>query len=395
MSESNSNLSRRNLLGLTSKAAIAAAIGSEALAKTDKLVAPGTQPVDKKPKIINYNPKMKYRKLGKTGLMLSEVSLGGHWKNREANPFWGDFENEKVPEDVVKNRTEVISACIDAGINHLDITTGAECLAYGAALKGRREKFIIGADNHRLCLRSPGNRNVKSQTRNIEECLRQLKTDYMDIWRVQARQMGGHKMTDMEVAIEAAEKARKAGKIRHFGISSHNRRWLQQVIEKYTQVEMVIFPVTARTKEKGLAITKENIVESEQPFRNAKDRSVSIFETVRKHKVGLVTIKPFAGGNIFQSFKNKTKFPVLGVGLKEENDLARLTLKCILTRYDEITCTVPGLTTIYEVDNAARASYERSLTMTPAEREWLEETTSKQMAQLPSEYQWLRDWEVI
>jgi predicted aldo/keto reductase-like oxidoreductase len=370
-------------------------MGSEALAKTDEKASPGSQPVGKKPKIVNFHPKMKYRKLGKTGLMLSEVSLGGHWKNREAGSFWRDFAKEEVPADVAKNRTEVISVCIDAGINYLDITTSAECLAYGVALKGRREKFIVGADNHRMCLRQSENINVGAQTRNIETCLGQLQTDCLDIWRVQARQMGNHKLTDVEPAIEAADKARKAGKIRHFGLSSHNRVWLQQVIEKYPQIEMVIFPVTAMTKEKGLPITKENVAEREQPFKNAKDRSVSIFETVRKRQVGLVTIKPFAGGNIFQSFKSKAKFPIMGVGLKEENDLARLTLKCILACYREITCTVPGLTTVYEVDNAARASYEGSLAISPAEKEWLEGQTGERLAQLPSEYEWLHDWEVI
>ena len=31
-------------------------------------------------KILNYNPNMEYRRLGKTGLMVSAVCLGGHWK---------------------------------------------------------------------------------------------------------------------------------------------------------------------------------------------------------------------------------------------------------------------------------------------------------------------------
>ena len=105
-----------------------------------------------------------------------------------------------------------------------------------------------------------------------------------------------------------------------------------------------------------------------------------------------MTIKPFAGGHIFKTVK---KFPVLGVGLKDENDLARLSLQCILTLYDEITCIVPGLTTVYEVDNAARVPYMRDVAMTPAERQWLERITEKQLASLPDEYKWLRDWDVI
>ena len=101
-------------------------------------------------KILNYNPKMHYRRLGKTNLMISEVSLGGHWKNRNAGRFWDHFANEEVPEDVAKNRSDVISTCIDVGINYLDITTAAECLSYGAALKGRRDKMYVGADIHTL-----------------------------------------------------------------------------------------------------------------------------------------------------------------------------------------------------------------------------------------------------
>ena len=81
--------------------------------------------------------------------------------------------------------------------------------------------------------------------------------------------------------------------------------------------------------------------------------------------------------------------------MKEENDLARLTLQCILACHEEITCTVPGLTTVYEVDNAARASYTRELAMSPADRQWLEAATREGLASLPPDYQWLRDWDVI
>ncbi|MHC4799811.1 MAG: hypothetical protein ACYTF1_24515, partial [Planctomycetota bacterium] len=66
-----------------------------------------------------------------------------------------------------------------------------------------------------------------------------------------------------------------------------------------------------------------------------------------------------------------------------------------LTKYEEITCTVPGFTTVYEVDTGVRASSQRKLTMSPADRQWLEEVTEEQMAKLPPEYQWLREWDVV
>ncbi len=340
--------------------------------------------------IVNYNPKMHYRRLGKSKLMLSEVSLGGHFKNRGGGRYWDTFAKDKVPEDVAKNRTEVISACIDVGINYLDITTAAECLLYGEALKGRREKMIVGADDHRLGPRNRRNCNVKALTHNIDECLRRLKSDYMDIWRVQADMGGRNSDADVKVMIETFQKAHKAGKVRHFGISAHNRPWAQHVIETFPEVEMFIFPCTARTKEKGKPVAKDNVAEA-GAGAGGRDTSQSIFEALRKQDVGLVTIKPFSGGSLF---KGRGKFPVMGVGSKQENDLAKLVLQCILTN-NAITATVPGLTTVYEVENAARASYDRLLGMTPREKEWLARVTDERWEQLPEEYHWLRDWEVV
>ena len=339
-------------------------------------------------KIVNHNPKMRYRRLGKSNLMLSEVSLGGHFKNRGGGRYWDTFAKDEVPEDVAKNRTEVVSACIDVGINYLDITTAAECLLYGVALKGRREKMIVGADDHRLGPRNRRNCNVKALTHNIDECLRRLKSDYLDIWRVQADMGGRNSDADVKVMIETFQKAHKAGKVRHFGISTHNRPWAQHVIEKFPEVEMFIFPCTAKTKEKGKPVTKDNVADANAVNWKGKK---SIFQSLREQNVGLVTIKPYSGGSLF---KGKAKFPVMGAGSKQENDLARLVLQCILTN-NAITATVPGLTTVYEVENAARASYDRLLGMTPREKEWLARVTDEHWKQLPEEYHWLRDWEVV
>ncbi len=386
------DLSRRDFMRNTSLAAagtIAGALAGQGQAATGSAG---------EAKILNFHPKMQYRKLGKTNLMVSEVSLGGHWKNRNAGRYWDSFANEEVPEDVAKNRTEVVSACIDSGINYLDITTAAECLCYGEAIKGRREKMHVGADIHNLGPRGSDRCNVKDQTFNVETCLRLLKTDYLDIWRPQAKmsgQLGTDQLnTDAEVEslIETFQKLHKEGKVRHLGMSSHCRPWFEHVLGKYPEFEMIIFPCSAKTKAKDKPPTTDNVQE-ENPGHGS-DQTQSIFEVVKEKNVGIVTIKPYFGGSLFVESSGKVSFPVMGVGSKTENDLARLTLQCILAN-PSITATVPGLSTVYEVENAARASYTRQFAMAPADKQWLMEITDRQWANLPPDYAWLRDWEVV
>lgn len=388
---SSDQLSRRTFIRNTSLAAAGTVAGALA-GKGDAVPRPRDESKPDISKILNYHPKMYYRRLGKTNLMISEISLGGHWRapwrDRSGGWWWGKFIKKEVPEDVARNRTDVVSRAIDCGMNYVDLTGAEECLAYGAALKGRREKMIVGADDSKLCPRRDEYCNVKSQIYNVEQCLRHFGTDYLDIWRVQAKMDGTNTDADVEAMIEAFKKLHKAGKAKHFGISSHSRPWTQHVIEKYPEIEMFIFPCTAKTKEKGKAPTPSNIEEVNAGYG---PENKSVFQSLRDRDVGLITIKPFFGGRLLKTHD----IPKLGVGSKEDNELARLTLQCILNFNDAVTAVIPGLSTIYEVDNAARASYERPLAMTAADEDWLMRKTNERWAKLPAEYTWLRDWETI
>ncbi|KPL10416.1 hypothetical protein AMJ85_05845 [candidate division BRC1 bacterium SM23_51] len=91
-----------------------------------------TTPPARPASILNYNENMEYRRLGKTNLMVSAVCLGGHWKR--INVMEQDFD---------QNRREVVSRCIDVGMNYIDACCRAEVLAYCKALQGRRDKMYV------------------------------------------------------------------------------------------------------------------------------------------------------------------------------------------------------------------------------------------------------------
>jgi len=136
-------LSRRTFIRNTSLMAAGALTGS--LAGKGCTLSNNTKPGDiskiDTSKILNYNPKMGYRRLGKTNLIISEIVLGAHFNNPSGQHFWAKFVNDELPAEIANNRTEVVSRCIDHGINFLDITYGGEALAYSTALKARRDKI--------------------------------------------------------------------------------------------------------------------------------------------------------------------------------------------------------------------------------------------------------------
>ena len=111
-------------------------------------------------KILNYNEQMEYRRCGKTGLMVSAVALGGHWKRvvkmigGTEPQGWMTMDIDR--QDFQKNRHDVVTRCIERGINYVDACCREEILAYAKALQGRRDKMYLGYSWHIKESRFPG-----------------------------------------------------------------------------------------------------------------------------------------------------------------------------------------------------------------------------------------------
>ncbi len=137
---------------------------------------------------------------------------------------------------------------------------------------------------HNLCPRRSNRSNIKDQAFNVETCLRLLKTDYLDIWRPQAKMAGklgtNQLNTDPEVEalIETFQILHKLGKVRHLGMSCHCRPWFEHVLNKYSEFEMIIFPCSAIIKVKGEVPTAANTDEVNPG--HGSDQTQSIFKAV-------------------------------------------------------------------------------------------------------------------
>jgi len=326
-------------------------------------------------RILNYNPDMEYRRCGKTNLMVSAVCLGGHWKRLDTvvpslakGNAWGmvDLENPAFQ----KNRAEVVSRCIERGMNYIDACTGGEVLAYSRALKGRRDKMYLGFSWAEGEIRNPECRTFEKLKATLDHGLKAAGLEYVDLWRVTClEQSGQHDLRTIEEMIKALEWAKKTGRARFTGISSHDRPHIRHLIETYPkQIEVVVTPYTAKSK----------VVED----------PMGLWAAMKQHDVGWFGIKPFASNSVFKG----TSAPN-DPHAKEDNEIARLAIRYILCN-PAITAPIPGLITVDQVDNVALAVLERR-ELDREEKARLDRAMDRAWATLPYHYQWLKDWEYV
>jgi uncharacterized protein len=145
------------------------------------------------------------RELGKTGLEISIIGFGG-----------GHFVRPSLDEQM---SIRLVHAAIDAGVTFMDnaweYNDGESERRMGLALKGRRDQVTLMT---KVCAR-----DRKTAEAQLEESLRRLKTDVIDVWQFHEinYDSDGDWIFRAGGAIEAAVAARQAGKIRFIGFTGH------------------------------------------------------------------------------------------------------------------------------------------------------------------------------
>jgi len=361
------NLTRREFMrdGATTAAGLAVGVG-----------AMGNRPAHaaEVTKTRSYSPEMEYRPLGKTGLWVSAVCMGGHWKRIEKmvpSAIKGDnwLAASLDDEAFKKNRRDVVTRCIESGINYIDACTREEVITYAEALRGRRDSMYLGFSFYQYEMRNPKFRTASALLETLEKGFEEANLEYVDLWRITMHeQSGNHTESEVDEMMKALETARKQGKCRFTGFSSHDRPHIKSMIEKYPNVvQVVVTPYTAKSKVKP---------------------EDSLFDAVKQHGVGVFGIKPFSSNALFQG-DGSLESPTA----EEDSRMARMAIRYILAT-DVITAPIPGMINTHQVDNMVKAVKERR-ELDKAEAKELEQAMDKAWAKLPANYQWLKDWEYV
>ena len=160
---------------------------------------------------------MEYRKLGRSGLFVSALTLG-------TMTFGGQGGLSKVGSTDVAGARRQVDMCLDAGINLFDtanIYSGGESEeVLGEAVAGRRGDLLL-ATKVRMSVGSGPNSTGLSRhhiIRQCEESLRRLRTDYIDLYQV--HEWDG--ITPLEETLEALDTLVRSGKVRYVGSSNYS-----------------------------------------------------------------------------------------------------------------------------------------------------------------------------
>ena len=246
---------------------------------------------------------MNYRKLGNTGLLVSEIGLGGEWLERHG------AEEVKA----------VVDACRAEGINIVDCFMSEPNVRsnIGNAIRNDREKWIV--QGH---IGSAWRDGQYVRTRDMDEVraafadlLERFHTDYIDLGMIHFVDRFDDWQTVLENGfMDYMLELKKSGAIRHIGLSTHNPAIARLAVE-HGAVEVILFSLNPAY---DLLPATENI---DDYFVDEYDSSLSgidpereeLYRLCEQKGVAITVMKGFAGGRLLDGKRSPFGVPLTPV----------------------------------------------------------------------------------
>ena len=233
---------------------------------------------------------MKYRKLGKTGLMVSEIGFGGEWLERH-------------PED---ESVELMRYAGEKGINIIDcwMPDPKSRDIIGRAMEGCRDRWFV--QGHLGSTYQNGqyvrSRDMKHVVPAFEDLLKRLRTDYIDlgmIHYIDSEEDWDRAMnTDF---IRYVHELHENGVIRHIGLSTHNPVMAKRAVETGF-VEMILFSINPAFDMHPATDNLDNMFgEYEEGLSGIDEERASLYRLCEEKDVGITVMKGFFGGRLFDA----------------------------------------------------------------------------------------------
>ena len=234
---------------------------------------------------------MNYKKLGRTGLSVSEIGLGGEWLERH---------NAEEVEAVVE-------ICRKEGINILDCFMSEPNVRtnLGNAIKKDREKWII--QGHVGSVWRDGQYAISRDMTEIrvafQDLLDRFQTDYIDLGMIHFVDRVDDWQTVLNNGfMEYMYELKNSGKIRHIGLSTHNPTIAKLAVE-HGAVEVILFSLNPAF---DLLPATEDIndyfvEEYDSSLSGIAPERAELYKLCEQNGVAITVMKGFAGGRLLDS----------------------------------------------------------------------------------------------
>ena len=235
---------------------------------------------------------MEYRTLGRTGIRVSEIGLGGEW-----------FNGLTAAES-----RAIVDAALEKCINYIDIfmPQAPTRSNLGAALEGRREQFVI--QGHLCTVFEDGQytrtRDIEKTKRSFEDLLARLRTDYIDVGMIHYVDSEEDFRTVFEGPVLAyARELKQKGAIRHIGMSSHNPHIALKAAESGI-VDVLMFSINPAYDMERAETDIDDLIEFKGMEKNgfvvdeARQRLYSACEAAG---VAITVMKPLGAGTLLKA----------------------------------------------------------------------------------------------
>lgn len=228
---------------------------------------------------------MEYRRLGKTGLMVSEVGFGGEWLERHEEA----------------HSVELIRYAREKGINIIDcwMPDPKSRDIIGKAIAGNREKWIV--QGHIGSTWQGGQyvrtRDMAQVVPAFEDLLRRIGGGYIDLGMLHYIDSREEWDACMEGEfLRYVLSLRERGVIRHIGMSTHNPR-IARLAAETGFIEMILFSINPAFDMKPATENLENLFEGyDEGLRGIDPERAALYRLCEERDVGITVMKGFFGG---------------------------------------------------------------------------------------------------
>ncbi len=232
---------------------------------------------------------MRYRKLGRTGIMVSEIGFGGEWLERHEEA----------------HSVELLRYAHEQGINIVDcwMPDPKSRDIIGKAMQGCRESWHV--QGHIGSTYQNGQyvrtRDLKYVRPAFEDLLRRFDSDYVDLGMIHYIDS----MEDWDQAmngeyIEYVHELHEKGIIRHIGLSTHNPKIGKLAVETGF-IEMILFSINPAFDMRPATENLDSLFEGYEKgdFAGIDPERAAFYNLCESHDVGLTVMKGFFGGRLF------------------------------------------------------------------------------------------------